>query len=54
MAKSISKGSSFLSYLWSVLMLICISLLTIHLILSIPSSEENSEKLIEETFTDRK
>lgn len=53
MAKSISKGSSFLSYIWSFLMLICIVLLTVHLAWSAKTTIEKNGQLIKKTYTTR-
>ena len=54
MAKSDSKTSSFLSYLWSILMIVCILLLTVHLVLSTKEISGGSPQTIENTFTSRK
>jgi hypothetical protein len=54
MAKSDSKKSSGINYLWSVLMIICILLLTAHLIISAKLSIGKSDTTIEKTFTERK
>lgn len=53
MAKSISKGSAFLSYLWSILMFICIVLLFAHLVWSAKATIGESDQLIEKTYTTR-
>jgi len=53
MAKSKSENSSGLNYLWSILMIICISLLTFHLILSAKSTAKDNNNIIEQTFVKR-
>jgi len=54
MEESQTKNSSILSYLWSILMIICISLLTLHLVLLTRSFVGDNKQLIEKTFTIRK
>lgn len=54
MAKSDSKIDSFLSYFWSILMMTCILLLTLHLIISTNERSSGNVQMIEKTFTSRK
>jgi len=54
MEKSQPKNSSLLDYVWPVLMIICLGLLTAQLVISSQSSDGNNKQLIEKTYTKRK
>lgn len=51
MEKPQTKSSLILNYFWSILMIICIGLLTAHLVLSVKTTNEKNDQLIEKTFT---
>ena len=51
--KPANKSNSFLSYVWSGLIITCIVLLTVHLVVSATDSSNEDDKLIEQTFTSR-
>ena len=53
MANNKSKSSSSIDYIWSILMIICISLLTVHLVISAKSTAGKDNKVIEQTFVKR-
>ena len=50
MEKSNFTKSSNLDYLWSILMIICITLLATHLVISSKSSASENDQIIKRTF----
>ncbi len=53
MEKSNSRKSSNLDYLWSILMIICISLLATHLVITSKLSASENDQIIKRTFVSR-